>query len=162
MSNVSSESPGHRAGLFVFKTYFSGVCKMADFDWVKARAECSLRKVFLRLLSGVRSDVQARDLIAQDAGENVHFEASDNGDRVLVTRTEGAEVRRIEFAFSPAVITVEGDGVKFGATPGLNNAGDCTLMVEGDELELWQVRRTALEKLFFGRDRPIGKATARK
>ena len=38
----------------------------------------------------------------------------------------------------------------FDASITLNNEGRCKLKVNEIELELWQVRRLALEKLFFG------------
>jgi hypothetical protein len=127
---------------------------MADFDWVRSRDECSLQKVFLRLLAGVKSDVEARMEIVRAKGGNILFQASNEGNRLLVTRTEGAKVNKIEFALSQGAITVEGDdGMKFRATPGINASGDCTLIVDQGELELWQVRMKALEGLFFNEAR---------
>jgi hypothetical protein len=47
-------------------------------------------------------------------------------------------------------IEVSGDGIKaFEATPTVNDEGKCRLKVNGIEREFWQVRRMALEKLFF-------------
>jgi hypothetical protein len=127
---------------------------MADFDWVRARAECSLHTTFVRLESGVKSDVDARKEIPPANSEGVSFKASKEGDRLVVTRTEGSEVRKVEFSVNQNAILVAGDTANFEATPGLNITGDCTLMVEDQELELWQVRRKALERLFFNEQPP--------
>jgi hypothetical protein len=59
--------------------------RMADFDWVRARSECSLQKVFLRLLAGVESDVDERNAISQERRERLSFEATREGNRILVT-----------------------------------------------------------------------------
>ena len=120
-----------------------------EVDWVKARAECSLPKVFLRLTTGAKSDVTVRGEIAKANGEKVTFEASCEGKSLLVTRTESALVVKVEFALKQDAIVVQGNKVDFKAVAGLNTIGDCTLEVEGVELALWQVRRKALEKLLF-------------
>lgn len=123
---------------------------MADFDWVRARAECSLRRVFFHLVAGAESDALAREDISKKGNDNVHFDSSKNGDSLLVTRSEGSSVRRVKFALTEDAIIIEENGnIAFKATPGLNNTADCTLMVDGAELDLWKVRRMALERLFF-------------
>lgn len=121
---------------------------MPDFDWVKARAACSLSRIFERLFAGVQSDVDSRNAMSQDARDEILFESSREGNRILVTRS-GPQVRLVKFHLTQNHVAVDGDNGTFHAMPGLNNPGDCTLMVDGVELELWQVRRKALESLFF-------------
>jgi hypothetical protein len=126
---------------------------MADFDWVRARSECSLPKAFERIFAGVKSDVDARNAVSKEDPEGLVFESSREGNRILVIRGGNQQaVRTVTFALTPADITVERDGGEnlIRATPGLSNPGDCTLTVESQELELWQFRRMALENLFFG------------
>jgi hypothetical protein len=86
----------------------------------------------------------------------------------MVTRAgTGQPIPRIDFVLEADAIVVEehlGEqcAVKFRATPGLNNPGDCTLTVNGSELELWQVRRLALQDLFFRGLPQVSTVTARK
>jgi len=127
---------------------------MAEFNWVKALAECSLPNCFERLHSGVQSDAVARK--SQTLDDRITFEVSRPGpDRIMVTRGgTGAPIPRVDFVLEHNVIVVEARlgeqfSEKFRATPGLNSPGECTLMVNGTELELWQVRRLALQDLFF-------------
>jgi hypothetical protein len=40
--------------------------------------------------------------------------------------------------------------IQFTGALTLNNNGECRLRVKDEELEQWQVRRMALEELFFG------------
>ena len=44
----------------------------------------------------------------------------------------------------------ENDKVMFNAIATINDKGDCRLNVNGQERELWQVRKAALEGLLFG------------
>lgn len=122
---------------------------MAEFDWVRARSECSLRNIFLRLSAGIKNDALTRDEIERKSGTNLHFEFMDLPSVVLVTRREGERSQKVEFTLGADDITVDGYGGRFTAAPGYNSTGDCTLIVHGEELELWQVRRKALELLFF-------------
>lgn len=48
-------------------------------------------------------------------------------------------------------MTCTGHEIKLRATITLNNEGRCMLKVDGEELEPWNVRRMALEDLFFGK-----------
>jgi hypothetical protein len=122
---------------------------MAD-DWVRARAECSIHNAFMRLITGAKSDTDARKEIAQRNGEVLTFDASPIGDRLLVTRIEGTKTTaKVEFALSGGVISISGDAVNIKATPGLNTTGECRLTVNATEFELWQIRRMALEAIFF-------------
>ncbi len=57
---------------------------------------------------------------------------------------------RVEFNCEANRIVVRNQDREFSVTLTLNNEGRCKLRVDGaEELEQWQVRRIALEKLFF-------------
>lgn len=58
----------------------------------------------------------------------------------------------VKFSLGDKAITVtdtHGNTI-FEATITLNDEGECRLKINGLERETWQVRRTALERLFFG------------
>jgi hypothetical protein len=49
------------------------------------------------------------------------------------------------------IVVCAGNEIILRATITLNNEGRCMLKVDDEELEQWQVRRMALEDLFFGK-----------
>lgn len=56
----------------------------------------------------------------------------------------------LEFILGDGEIRVESGGIiELRATPGLTDAGECLHQVDGQNLDLWQVRRKALENVFF-------------
>jgi hypothetical protein len=64
--------------------------------------------------------------------------------------TDGVPSHWVYFKLEDGKITVmDSDGITFEATVMLNDMGDCKPKINGQERELWQMRRTALEKLFF-------------
>lgn len=130
---------------------------MADLDWVRARADCSLHKVFERLVAGVKEDVVARQELAQDNDHGVNFAITTDEERhLLVSRSVRGTVSTVEFILGPSEIVVEEDGLQtLAATAGLNENGECTMVVEGSQWEPWQVRRMALEGLFFRLPPPV-------
>ncbi|MGA3095215.1 MAG: hypothetical protein ABSF25_02075 [Bryobacteraceae bacterium] len=127
---------------------------MADFDWVKARAACSLEVLFQQLRVAVKRDVDSMNAVLAQAGRPVQCQFGDFSNRFLVMISgNGFPMRRAEFALSPSGISVEVDKPKqktFSAIATLNPDGDCRLVVNNQELELWQVCRLGLEDLFFG------------
>lgn len=119
-----------------------------DFNWVEARLNCCAERVFAQFQAGVTNDVETINVVAREHGAK--FEVSPHGLRFLVIR-EGKGVKKVQFVLERGVISVlNGDEPHFSATPSMNPAGHCVLIVNGQELELWQVRRMALEQLFFG------------
>jgi hypothetical protein len=133
----------------------------ASFDWVTERFNCSLDGVFKELELAVKTDVDTVNrLEAERAGEaggalmrNIGCVSA--GRRFSVSRSErgGNVLRSVNFAVEPASISIKSDydgGPAFVATIRLNSDGRCLLVVGDVEMELWQVRRKALEDLFFG------------
>jgi hypothetical protein len=118
-------------------------------DWVKERAACSLAQVFKELQLGVEEDVRAiNDVRALD--DDHKFQTSPiNHTGFVVYRNVSA--KNVRFFLQPDHIEIDNDvsGEKHTATITLNNEGRCKPVLNGEELELWQLRRTALEPLFF-------------
>ena len=125
-----------------------------SFDWVRARAECSLERLFRLLAETVDSDVRAVSAIKRP--DQSVFEVIPALHKVIVSRTKDTggipSVETVVFELVSNGIHVRRgkDTSVFTATPVLDARGDCRLEVSGESLELWQVSRKALEGLFFG------------
>lgn len=125
---------------------------MSDFDWVNARAECSLVAAFIRLEKSIKDDT---------AAANQHFK--DHRKFGVVTLQDGNSFsvyedvqppRHISFKLSESRISVVrrcdgGENIQFSATLTINKDKQCRFLVAGEELEEWQFRKKALEPLFF-------------
>jgi hypothetical protein len=121
---------------------------MSDFDWVTERANCSVQKVFRSLELGVKGDVDKRNALLKTGEPKV--ETASRGERFTVFRKGRDGTRVVEFAFDDDGISVTSDNVTlFHAALTIHNSGQCRLKVNKQELEEWQVRRKALEDLFF-------------
>jgi hypothetical protein len=124
---------------------------MSKFDWVTARSACSLPKVFKELRLQVEEDVKTRNALRPD-NSPYEFLVAENGPEFTVT-LETKDVRRsVTFGLAEHAISV-GDNMgnqMFEVTLTFNDEGECRLNVSKDQLDLWQVRRMALEDLLFG------------
>jgi hypothetical protein len=121
-----------------------------DIDWVKARSECCPARVFQQLKLGVEADVKARQAI-HTPDENYGFSTASAAGSVTVL-IQGNHLRGcVTFDQTEDGISVrnEKDEVMLEATLTLNNEGQCRLKVLGQEYELWQFRKIALEHLLF-------------
>jgi hypothetical protein len=125
-----------------------------ELNWVKARAECSLVQAFKTLQLGVQTDIDEINSRIQP-GIQMKFYLANHGKRfVAVCEVNGAPSHEIEFGLKDdSIVVVEDRAVKFEAHVTLNSAGECKLQVNGEEMEHWQVRRKALEGLFFDKNR---------
>lgn len=124
-------------------------------NWVQSRANCSLDKTFRVLREMIDNDVKAANGLKRSG---VTFELNEPKGKLMVIRerdlTSIKETACIVFELRSDKITVteRSDGTPkelFSAVPCLNEEGECLLEVEGQALQLWQVRRRALENLFF-------------
>ena len=127
-----------------------------DFDWVSAQAKCSAAASFDRLRTKVRDDVLRRNGIF-DRGSGWKFEFDEDGDAFEVVRTvtpgatssNGSAVVRFERVGSR--IHVQGDDIDidFTAVVALDANGQCRFVVGEAMYSDWEMRRMALELLFF-------------
>ena len=123
---------------------------MEGFDWVTSRALCSPGKVFEKLYLQVKEDVEARNKLLAASRDAFYVEA--NNSRFSVSVPTSPLHPRILFSLvnGETIMVEDGKGkLIFEATLTLNDQGECRLKVNGQEREFWQVRRMALEDLFF-------------
>lgn len=126
-----------------------------DFDWVSAQAQCNAGAMFERLRTRVRDDVQRRNgLLGRTDGWRFEFESED--DAFEVARVSGSLVD----SKVSAVVTFERAGrriqihsedidVDFTMIVMLDVSGACRFVVGEAFYSGWEIRRMALELLFF-------------
>ena len=130
----------------------------SKFDWVRARAQCSLRPVFENLAGTIQKDVESAIKLSEEERNSktmLHYARDRN---TITVTSEPASTKDaaqpqgvVRFALSATEITVERQNAKqFSILASLNSNGDCKIVANGQEVELWQVSRMALEGLFFG------------
>jgi hypothetical protein len=123
----------------------------SSFDWLTARSECTALKMFIHLQDDVEKDLAIAKSVFSDNREK-KFTLKKDADRFSVYE-EAIPPRRISFILggTNTEISVEDEKgkKKFTATLTLNKDKKCMFVVNGEELESWQLRRKALESLFF-------------
>ena len=133
-----------------------------DFDWVAAQAKCSTQSMFEHLRTRVRADVQHRNGVL-DRGDLWRFEFHDEGDEFEVTRLVSSGIGAQASGRTPRVtasvrfvrdgrrIHVQGEDVdvEFVAVVTLDVTGQCRFAVGEAVYADWEIRRMALEQLFF-------------
>lgn len=125
------------------------------FDWVTARAECSLAHLFTLLTELMDSDVKNMQTRAPK-GTQFTFERL-NDVKVVIAKLSGAggvhQSSNVVITLTPSSIAISSTGsarpTAFLAKPSFHANGRCRLEVDGRPFELWQVSRMALEDLFF-------------
>jgi hypothetical protein len=131
-----------------------GRCMPEDLDWVERRSLCALPDIFNRLRIQIENDVNKRTALSSKDNYQFRFVGEENVVSVC------GYYKNVPMNCIPAVnfrledkhirISSTDNKIDFEATLTLNDFGDCKLCVNGEERELWQVRRQALEHLFFG------------
>jgi hypothetical protein len=126
------------------------------FNWVGARAECSLLPVFHRLQADCDTDVgtmNERLRASELRGQKAHFALESNEANTQFWVFGNINPRLIvKFIFCNDRIEVATPSKTLSVTLTLNNEGKCKLRVDGaQELDQWQLRKLVLEELFFGR-----------
>lgn len=133
-----------------------------DFDWVAAQAKCSTESMFEQLRTRVRADVQHRNGVFNHE-DQWRFEFHDDGDEFEVVRLlssgsaqpSGRHAPRVtasvRFARTGRRIHVQGEDVdvEFVAVVTLDVSGQCRFAVGEAVYADWEIRRMALEQLFF-------------
>jgi hypothetical protein len=124
---------------------------ISKFDWVTARSECSLPKVFKELRLQVEDDVKTRNALRPD-NSPYEFSVAENGPDFTVTLEAGDVHRSVTFSLAEHAISVRDDkgDQMFEVTLTFDDEGKCRLNVSKNQIDLWQVRRRALEQLLFG------------
>jgi len=124
-----------------------------NFDWVSAQAGCSAVQMFQKLQDGAKADVDRRNLAASGRSDHWRFEFHDGDDgfevvRIAVSSKDGAAVT---FGREGSRINIDGDGVdvRITAVVGINPSGECRYFVGELEYLGWEVRKQALDQLFF-------------
>lgn len=120
------------------------------FDWVTERSSCSLPKVFKTLRLQVEEDVKSRNALRPN-NFPYEFSIAENASDFTVT-LQAKDVRQsVIFSLSERAISVRDDkgNPMFAVTLTFTDEGKCRLNLNNQPRELWQVRRMALEELFF-------------
>ena len=114
------------------------------------RSQCSFPSVFKELKLQVEDDVKTRNALRPN-NSLYEFLVADNGDDFAVLLEAGEFHKSVIFSLAEHAIVVKDDAGNnvFEVTLTFNDQGDCRLHVNQKELELWQVRRMALEDLLF-------------
>jgi hypothetical protein len=126
-----------------------------QFDWVRARSECSLPHVFKELEQGVREDIGAAQSLVPPRSEIKFSVAQASTKRFSAVRVDDPMrgiSSSVDFVCTRDKIEIYDTTSQliFSASLTLNNEGKCRLLHEDKELTQWQFRRMVLEKLFFG------------
>jgi hypothetical protein len=133
-----------------------------DFDWVAAQAKCSTQSMFEQLRARIRGDVHHRNGVF-DGDDHWRFEFHDEGDEFEVTRLVSSGIgiqgsgstprvtASVRFVRTGRRIHVQGEDVdvEFVAVVTLDVAGQCRFAVGEAVYADWEIRRMALEQLFF-------------
>jgi hypothetical protein len=126
-----------------------------DFDWVSAQAQCNASAMFDRLRARVRDDVQRRNgLLGRNDGWRFEFESED--DAFEVARVSGSLVDPkvsavVTFELTGRRIQIHSEDIDVDVTAVvmLDVAGACRFVVGEAFYSDWEIRRMALELLFF-------------
>jgi len=120
------------------------------FDWVTERSACSLPKVFKDLGAQLEEDVKIRNGLRPN---NAPYEFSVKTDVSDITvLLQSGDVRKsVIFSLTPRSVLARDDkGTQlFEVNITFTDDGRCRLNVNDQPREPWQVRRMALEELFF-------------
>jgi hypothetical protein len=127
-----------------------------DFDWVAAQAKCSAAQTFDRLRDGVKADVERRNrLLVRGDGWKFEFDEDDAGFeavRIVAPGSTGASgSAAVRFERVGRRIQIQGEDIDVDVTAvvTLDVSGACRLVVGEALYSEWEVRRLALEMLFF-------------
>jgi hypothetical protein len=125
-----------------------------NFDWVTAQAACTAALMFQRLMDGARADVDRRNGATFGRKDNWRFEFHEDESGFEVARHSGTSSKEgafVTFQREGPRIEISGDGVdvQITAVVGINAHGDCRYYVGEGEYLGWEVRKQALDQLFF-------------
>lgn len=123
-----------------------------ELDWVNARANCESETVFEELSDAVEEDVKLYNsrFNPQIAQAPVFQKRKEFPVFSVYRRTLAGSVS-VTFSRKLDLIEVADEcGVQsLSAIPFFSDNGRCKFQVGGEEIEQWQLRRKALEAIFF-------------
>jgi len=122
----------------------------SDFDWVTARHRCSINQMLEALIVHARTNVET----AKAINDQAVIEFSAFGDSFTIMRNWwgqkiGARVIVHGEQLEAQRFTANGNEPVLAAAITLNNAGQCRWLVNGEELDHWQLSRRVLEPILF-------------
>jgi hypothetical protein len=123
---------------------------MDEFDWVTTRHRCSLSSLFEKLKNQVSVDVQTRMSLREGPPFMYAFKVEASTKSVVVfIEGQRIETDSVRFLLTDHAIEVQDSewNTKFKAMPTVCDDGQCRLKIDGEERELWQLRKRALEEL---------------
>ena len=124
--------------------------KPDDFDWVNARANCSPAFVFEKLRLLIENDVELRNRLRAKDTPFFKVVSGANRSRFSVVSESISVHQTVVFSLTNSEISATGiNGPIFNATVTLSNDGTCRAKISQKEYDLWQLRKMALEDLFF-------------
>ena len=126
-----------------------------DFNWVKARQDCSLSIEFIALHRTAQRNTEERQKgLGPDHEVRLKFKNIDDH-KFMVLRSGPGSSGYVEFILHRDHITVEKSDLtaveqSFKLTLTLNDEGECRFKIDGKgEYLRWQVARKGLEEIFF-------------
>ena len=122
------------------------------FDWVSAQAGCGVEQMFQKLQDGAQADVDRRNSAAfGQGGWRFEFHADEDGFEVVRVTGSSRSDAFVTFRREGPRINIAGDGVEVQITAvvGINAHGDCRYYIAEGEFLGWEVRKQALDQLFF-------------
>lgn len=120
-----------------------------ELNWVKARANCSIEKVFAGLHDGVQEDLKEANSLQPTGTQKFRVIPDEDGRAFTVRRGENINQFVNVLLENGAIVVVTAQGQEKRFKVGLNDEGRCQLRSEGKDFEQWQVRKLALEDLLF-------------
>jgi hypothetical protein len=128
------------------------------FDWVRELHACSVQDKFAELRIAAERNAATRNAHFPDPGTGVRtrFGVNTISHRPLVFLVfDNWAQRKVEFSARQNTIKFhrDGDGARdYVMTLTLDEEGKCKFLLDGKELDIWQVLKLALEPLFFPAD----------
>jgi len=120
------------------------------FDWVVAQSKCTAALMFDGLRTHVREDVQRRnDVLGRDDGWTFEFEEDGDDFEALRLTPEGRATVRFERRGRRIHVRGEEVDIDFTAIVATDGSGLCRFVVGEVMYSDWEIRRMALEALFF-------------
>jgi hypothetical protein len=123
---------------------------MSDFEWVKARAACSVVQMFERLKLEIQQDIKDRNDLRPENERYYGFKFVAAKDSFAVVR-QGNQIsgNTAFFCYADRIEIVRDEKPLFTAKVRLNDDGECVFDINGAEKHSWHLRNMALASLFF-------------